>query len=149
MIANFINKQRMFIYLFLFFVFLTLYTAVIYYYLVLHNCFCWFCHVATLFWQIKFPFHARRYKNNGTNKFLYIAVLVPALVLPTAPAIAGYATGGFAVRQFPPTLCATKNGRVLYYTVVLPMSAITVVGTSFLILIIDELIKVLIKVLIK
>ena len=89
-----------------------------------------------------FPFLARTCKNNGMNKYLYIAVLVPALVLPAVPGIAGFATGGFGVRQFPPSLCATKNGRVLYYTLVLPMSAMTVIGTSLLILVISELIKV-------
>ncbi|KAL5471239.1 hypothetical protein EMCRGX_G029334 [Ephydatia muelleri] len=36
--------------------------SAIYYYFVLHNCFCWFCHVTTLFWQIMFPFHARTCK---------------------------------------------------------------------------------------
>ena len=89
-----------------------------------------------------FPFLARRCKNNGMNKYLYIAVLVPALLLPAVPGIAGFATGGFAVRTFPPSLCFTKNGSVVYYTVVLPTSAMSVIGATLLIIVISELIKV-------
>ena len=118
-------------------------TAPIYLYFILHICFCWFCHIVTFFWQIVFPFHARTYKIHGRNKFLYIAVLVPSLVLPTAPAITAFATGGFAVRNFPPLLCATRSEAVLYYTLALPMSVMTGVGVSLLILIISELIKVM------
>eukprot|EP00731_Ephydatia_muelleri_P020706 Em0013g433a len=86
--------------------------SAVYYYFLLHDCFCWFCHVTTLFWQIMFPFKARACKMYGRNKFLYIAVLIPSLVLPTAPGIAAFATGGFAVRAFPSFLCATKSGAV-------------------------------------
>ena len=56
-------------------------------------------------------------------------MLVPSLVLPTAPAITAFATGGFAVRNFP--------------TLALPMSVMTGIGVSLLILIISELIKVM------
>lgn len=118
------------------------FTAVVYYYLILHIYFCCFCYGATFFWHIRFPFHARKYKNNGTNKFLYAAVLVPAFVLPTVPAIAGFATGGFTIRQFPPTLCVMNNGYALYGTVIVPMSVMTAIGAPLLILIVAELIKV-------
>ena len=70
-------------------------------------------------------------------------MLIPSLVLPTAPAIAAFATGGFTVRQFPPIICLTKNGAVLYYTVILPMSVLTGIGTSLMIIIIAELIMVI------
>ena len=79
----------------------------------------------------------------GRNKFLYIAVLIPSLVLPTAPGIAAFATGGFVVRAFPSFLCATKSGAVLYYTIILPMSVMTGIGASLLIITIAELIKVM------
>ena len=79
---------------------------------------------------------------NGRNKFLYIAVLISSLVLPTTPIIAGFASGGFALRQFPPSLCIIKNGVLLYYTVILPLSVKTGIGASLLIIITAELIKV-------
>ena len=90
-----------------------------------------------------FPFQARTCKNNGMNKYLYIAVLVPALMLPAVPGIAGFATGGFVVRSFPPAVCYPRNGSVLYYTIVLPISAMSVIGSSLLILVVSELIKVI------
>ena len=69
-------------------------------------------------------------------------MLIFSLVLPTTPIIAGFATGGFALRQFPPTSCVTKSGALLYYTVILPLSVKTIIGISLLIIIIAELIKV-------
>ena len=124
------------------FVFFFIYHAAIIFYFILHLCFCWFCYVVTLFWHIMCPFHARTCKINGRNKFLYIAVLIFSLVLPTTPIIAGFATGGFSLRQFPPTVCVTKSGALLYYTVILPLSVKTGIGTSLLIIIFAELIKV-------
>lgn len=112
-----------------------------YYFVVLHTSFCWFCHVVTLFWQTMFPFQARTCKIYGIGKYLYIVVLISSLVLPTAPVIAAFATGGFTLRQFPPSVCFPKTGTILYYSLVIPMSLMTGVGTSLLAIVINEIIK--------
>ena len=137
-----VNSYHMTLYDFYIGELLLIHAGAIYYYSIFHVCFCWFCHTATFFWQIMFPFHARACKRQGIFKFLYIAVLVASLILPTAPVIAAFSTGeGFVVRYFPPLLCVAQSA-VLHYTLVIPVSVMIGLVTSFLILIIAELIKV-------
>ena len=111
----------------------------VYYYALLQLAIWWICHVAALFWKVKFPFHAKAFSN---VKFVHILVIVAALLLPVAPVISAFVTGGFTIGSFPPLLCVTKNGNAVYFTLILPISLVVAIGTTLLILILATILKV-------
>eukprot|EP00731_Ephydatia_muelleri_P026481 Em0018g581a len=110
----------------------------VYYYALLQLAIWWICHVAALFWKVKFPFHAKAFSN---VKFVHIMVVVAALLLPVAPVISAFVTGGFTIGSFPPLLCVTKNGNAIYFTLILPISLIVAIGTTLLIIILATILK--------
>ena len=94
--------------------------------------------MAALFWKVKFPFHAKAFNN---VKFVHIMVVVAALLLPVAPVISAFVTGGFTIGHFPPLLCVAKNGNAVYFTLILPISLIVAIGTTLLIIILATILK--------
>eukprot|EP00731_Ephydatia_muelleri_P026479 Em0018g579a len=96
----------------------------VYCYALLQQAIWWICHVAALFWKIKFPFHAKAFNN---VKFVHLMVVVATLLLPVAPVISAFLTGGFTMSSFPPVSCVTKNGNAVYFTLILPISLIVAI----------------------
>ena len=111
----------------------------VYYYALLQLAIWWICHVAALFWKVNFPFHAKAFNN---VKFVHIMVVVVALLIPVAPVISAFVTGGFTMSSFPPVFCVTKNSNAVYFTLILPISLIVAIGTTLLILILATILKV-------
>eukprot|EP00731_Ephydatia_muelleri_P026488 Em0018g588a len=110
----------------------------VYCYALLQLAIWWICHVAALFWKVKFPFHAKAFNN---VKFVHIMVVVAALLLPVAPVISAFVTGGFTIGHFPPLLCVAKNGNAVYFTLILPISLVVAIGTTLLIIILATILK--------
>ena len=110
----------------------------VYCYALLQQAIWWICHVAALFWKVKFPFHAKAF---NSVKFVHIMVVVVALLLPVTPVISAFVTGGFTMSSFPPLLCVTKNSNAVYFTLILPISLIAAIGTTLLILILATILK--------
>ena len=110
----------------------------VYCYALLQLAIWWICHVAALFWKVKFPFHAKAFNN---VKFVHILIVVAALLLPVAPVISAFVTGGFTMSSFPPLSCVTKNSNAVYFTLILPISLIVAIGTTLLILILATILK--------
>eukprot|EP00731_Ephydatia_muelleri_P026477 Em0018g577a len=100
------------------------FTGSVYYYALLQLAIWWICHVAALFWKVKFPFHAKAFNN---VKFVHIMVVVVALLIPVAPVISAFVTGGFTMSSFPPVFCVTKNSNAVYFTLILPISLIVAI----------------------
>ena len=95
-----------------------------------------FCHMAVLFWKICFPFSAKRFETANGFKYLHVATIIIALLLPTAPIIAHFATGGstaFRQTEYPPVLCFSSNKNISFYGVALPISLLMQVGVTLLI----------------
>ena len=89
-----------------------------------------------------FPFRARMSKINGQSKFIFVGILIPALLVPFVALIAIVESGGFVTWNFTPSICVEQNIGVAFYIVILPLNVFTVLGTSLLIMVIALLIKV-------
>ena len=91
--------------------------------------------MTTLFWKIKFPFHAKQYEK---RHIIHVLVVLLAVVLPTIPIIVSFRTGGFVISNHPPLVCDAA-----YYPLALPISIIIATGTSLLFLVLVAVIKVI------
>ena len=105
----------------------------------------WVFHVCVLCWRIKFPFHARRYSKFNTR--LHFALVALALVLPLLPVLTtiihsqatdytsmeGVPSGlGFGLANFPPILCYALNKDVVFFSFILPVTLLMLVGVTAL-----------------
>ena len=92
--------------------------------------------MTTLFWKIKFPFHAKQFQN---KKIIHVLVVLLAVVLPTIPIIVSFRTGGFVISNHPPLVCVSRSSDAGYYTLALPISIIGATGTSQLFLLLKRI----------
>ena len=100
----------------------------------------WFCHVVSLFWVIRFPFHFRSFKAAHRLKYVHIIMVVVGLVLPTLPVILPFTTGdpnmrGFGLTTFPPTNCDRLQGLLTFFSLPLPINLLLVTGIPLLIIV--------------
>ena len=103
----------------------------------------WFCHVSVMFLKLNFPFHARSLEVSGHNRYIHALCVAASLLVPIAPIAATFATNGFSMAQFPPFFCFPKNGAVIFYSLVLPVIILLVIGTAMLAAVIWNVHKVL------
>ena len=109
----------------------------------------WFCHVLAIFWKIRFPFHARAFQMANHTKYLHIVSAAIGVLFPTIPVIATMAQSahrqssaeavksglGFVIVTLPPLLCTGRNENVTFYSLILPILVILMVGMPVLIMI--------------
>ena len=116
----------------------------------------WLFHTTALFWKIRYPFHARSYQMAHKIKYIHISCVIAGLLLPFVPIVTTLAdfavdiqtnaplqqrnitflSGGLGYRQirFPAILCSGINSDAVYYTSILPINLIVIVGLTELIL---------------
>lgn len=136
-------------------------------YLALQINFWWLFHTTIIFWKIVFPIHARSYEQSKTIKFMTIVIYTVGLVVSLIPIITimadfamdvksnpafrnmdiTFVSGGlgFQILRFPPTLCSGRNPKVLYYSVLLPVNIIALIGITELIIIFYSVYKVIVQ----
>jgi len=100
----------------------------------------WFLHVVSLFWKIRFPFHARSFETAHRLKYIHITMVIVGLVLPTLPIIVAFTAGnsstrGFGLTRFPPILCTSLQRDSTFYSLVLPINLLIAIGVPLLIII--------------
>lgn len=125
-------------------------------YTLLQTAIWWLCHTTALLWKIRYPFHARSYQTSHKIKYIHIACMIAGVLIPFLPIVTSMAefavdlktntelqqrnvtfwSGGLGYLQirFPPVLCAGRDGVAVYYTSVLPINIIVLVGLTELIL---------------
>ena len=109
-----------------------------FYYAVTQTTLWWFSHTVVLFWGIKFPFHVKSFEGKGRMKYIHIAVVLIALILPCAPVIGTFDTLGHPVA--PPLTACVSN--VNFYALVLPLGFVGACGISLQILMFKDIAKV-------
>ena len=82
--------------------------GVVYYYGLLQIAMWLLFHSGALFWGIVFPFHYRRWKNEGRFKYIHITTVILALLVPTIPAFVNLRFG-YAVFSSPTFACQGNN----------------------------------------
>ena len=118
----------------------------------------WFIHTGITFWKAFFPFHSRSFEVSGRMKYVHAASLVIGMLFPFLPVVTSmvkfavdvqqktdnstsslqlFLSGGlgFSVSRFPPILCTASDPEAVFYTLVLPIDIILLVGCSFLLII--------------
>ena len=98
----------------------------------------WFCHEISLFWGIRFPFHAKSFETAHRTKYVHITMVAVGLVLPALPVIVTFTTGdpsGFGLTRFPPILCTGLQRDSTFYSLVLPINILMATGIPLLIII--------------
>ena len=126
-------------------------SGMVFHYTMLQLVLWWVFHIMALFWKIQFPFHARRFESARRVPYLHFTAVVLALVLPAIPIIIAmieYAVQdsknsssspagklGFGLIRFPPILCIGNDRDVTYYSLILPLNLIVIVGMALLVLV--------------
>ena len=100
----------------------------------------WFCHEVSLFWKIRFPFHARSFETTHRIKYVHITMVIVGLLLPALPVIVTFAAAtrdsrGFGLIRFPPILCSGLESDATFYSFVLPINILLAIGIPLLIII--------------
>ncbi len=118
--------------------------GVVFYHILLQLLLWWLFHVTMLFWNIRFPLHARIFKEShpSTMKCIHIACVTLALLVPCIPVIAAFATGGFFNSSYPALLCIGRNIDATFYSLVVPLIITMQIGVTMLIVIFWTLHKV-------
>ena len=124
----------------------------------------WFFHTTAIFWKVNFPFHARSFQLSHKVKFVHLAIVLVSLVVPLVPIItvmADFAVNlesdvirqarnitftsgglGFRIIRFPPILCSGSDSDAVFYSTVLPINILLVLGSTELVFIFYGLLKV-------
>lgn len=108
----------------------------------------WVFHVTILFWKIRFPLHSLSFSH--TMHRLHILSVALGLTIPLLPVMTtivhsqivdyssegdGLPSGwGFGLATFPPILCYTLNKNVVFYSFILPVTLLMLIGITALIL---------------
>ena len=116
----------------------------------------WLFHTATVFWQIRFPFHAQKVKTERKIKYIHITLVLVGLLLPLLPIITSMAdfavdlksdeflkshnvtfvSGGmgYGFPGSPPIICIGTDSDSAFYSLVLPLIILLATGITILIL---------------
>ena len=89
-----------------------------------------------------FPFHAMHFETRGYFRYIHIAMIIAAIVLPLESVGAILGTGGLTIPRFPPASCFAVETDATFYSYVLPVSIIQSIGVSLITIILWVLIKV-------
>ena len=114
------------------------FAGIVFYYGLFQLAVWWFCHEISLFWKIKFPFHARSFETAHRMKYVHITMVTVGLILPALPVIVTFTTGdpsGFGLTRFPPILCTGLEKDSTFYSLVLPINILMATGIPLLIII--------------
>ena len=114
----------------------------VFHYVALQETFLWLFHIIAVFWFVRFPVHAKIFKNKRHFRYVHLIMLGVAIILPCIPLVAVLTTGGCRLASFPPFQCFARNNNVIYYTFILPASIMMATGITLIILILRVLIHV-------
>ena len=118
------------------------YSGFIVTYVLLQLSFWWIMHTMFIMWSILFPFHFKNTARRGRAKYFLLVALAVGIVLPFIPFIAAQTTGGFTYGMIIPPLCSPVELAVTYYSLVLPISIMLVLGVSMMAVVLRTIMKV-------
>ena len=126
-------------------------------YILFQIAFWWLSNATVILWKLQFPFHARSFENSGKMKYVHIASVITGLLLPLISPITSMAdfavdlssnkvlqsqnisfvSGGlgYGLIRFPSILCSAIDRYALYYSTILPINLMVIVGITELILV--------------
>ncbi len=100
----------------------------------------WLFHIISIFWSIQFPIHQRKVAKAGYIKYVHLAMVMVALLVPAVFAGVPFATGGYGLSRFPPNLCHAVDPDTIYYVFMLPSTFIMPIGVSLMVIILQAVV---------
>lgn len=108
----------------------------------------WICHIVIIYWKFQFPFHARNWELDGKMKYVHLVSMILIILLSFIPLMvimivdwqrktAGQiimGTLGFGKTRFHPLVCTATHRGTVYYSLILPINLLVIVGVTLLIL---------------
>jgi hypothetical protein len=108
-------------------------TGVIANYISLQLMFWVFCHIVSLFWGLKFPFHYQSYQRNGRLRYIHTGMVITGTFLPLIPALHPFSVHGFGYStRVPPNLCLPVDSYIYVYPVALPIGMMGLIAMALL-----------------
>ena len=92
----------------------------------------WLVCNSIMLWIFKDPFTARSIQKTHCNKYVHLSLLVLCAVVPIIPVVIIFELGGFAAVGFPPLLCTPRDPEAAYYSIILPTSITSGIGSTIL-----------------
>ena len=115
----------------------------------------WLFHTATVFWQIRFHFHAQKVKTARKIKYIHITLVLSGILLPLLPIITSmtdfavnlksdevlkrhnvtFLSGGmgYGLPQFPPIICIATDRDSVFYSLAFPLIFLLAIGITIII----------------
>jgi len=93
------------------------------------------------FWGVLFPFRYKLFKEAGHLQYLNHAMVIVGAILPCVPAFVNLQYG-YQFRTIRPLACEGANRDIFLYCYLIPVSVLTGVAVSMLILVFWKLFKV-------
>lgn len=107
----------------------------------------WLSHVSAMFWGLVFPFNWRLFKVTHKLKYIHLICVVIGVLVPFVPVVATMsqfaqdkssaeaAKGGlgFGITRFPSLLCNGRDKDTTFYSLVLPIIIIIMIGMTLLV----------------
>ena len=90
--------------------------------------------MGSIFVGLNFPFRAQLLKTSGYQKYLHIALVVAGLTLPIIPICIAFGVEGYGINPLSPVTCTSLNRYVTFYSVVLPVFLVVMIGIVLLII---------------
>ena len=115
--------------------------GIVFNYGIFQLCVWWFCHVVSLFWGIRFPFHFRSFKTAHRLKYVHIPMVIAGLVLPALP-VTLISTAEVQDSSLPSSN-SSQSASLIFYSLILPSNLVFAAGIPLLIIIIWLIHKVI------
>ena len=102
----------------------------------------------SFFFRVFCPYRARSYEASRKMKYIHISSIAAGLVIPCVPvavimgdsALKG--TSAFKPNRFPPIGCIARNPDALFYSLILQLDLVTMLGCTLLVIIIWFILQV-------
>ena len=130
---------------------IAIFAGIIFYYSLFQLAMFWFCNVSILFWKIRFPFHSRSFPIVSPIKYrcIHVTAIALSVLAPFVPVIATMSQNaygksaaeairgglGFGITRFPPIgSCLGNHVDTTFYSLILPVLVLLIIGLTMLIL---------------
>ena len=100
-----------------------------------------FFHSLGLFWSVVFPLHLRKFRAEKKIKYIHVTTVLIALFLPLVPALL-HLIRGYSLGNTPTIFCLGRSITVTFYSFILPLSLISGIVTSLLVILFWIIFKV-------
>ena len=93
----------------------------------------WLLYICHLALKVFYPLKSYKLVNSNYNRAVYIAEVLIAIFIATAPSVVSIGLSNYGIVTFPPIQCGCTNRVYLFYTMVLPITLVVCIyGTLML-----------------